>query len=88
VCCGSGIAWHSAVGGIVAARDYALGGIVRATQANTGIAKRFFEQDSFSQLGQTLSNHNYLIMLIWLLPVSWQAAIVARAQRRRQLAKS
>ena len=88
VCCGSGIAWHSAVGGIVAARDYALGGIVRAAQANTGIAKRFFEQDSFSQLGQTLSNHNYLIMLIWLLPVSWQAAIVARAQRRRQLAKS
>jgi len=88
VCCGCGIAWHSAVGGIAAARDFALGGIVRAPQANTDIAKNFFAQDLFSRLAQTLSNHNILMMLLWVLPVSWQASVINKARRRRELANS
>jgi RNA polymerase sigma factor (sigma-70 family) len=88
VYCGCGIAWHSAVGGIAAARDFALGGIARAAQANTDVAKRFFEQDSFSRVGQTISNHNFLMMLLWVLPVSWQASVIAKARRRRESAHS
>ncbi len=86
VCCGCGMAWHSAVGGLVAARDYALGGIVRAAQANTNIAQQFFQRDLFSRVGQSLANHNFLVMLIWVLPVSWQAYIITKARRRRELA--
>jgi RNA polymerase sigma factor (sigma-70 family) len=88
VCCGCGLAWHSAVGGIVAARDFALGGIVRAAQANTDIARRFFDQDFFSGLAQSLSRHNILMMLIWVLPLSWQTHIIAKAHRQRGLANS
>lgn len=88
VCCGCGIAWHSAIGGIVAARDFALGGLVRAAQANTAIAKNFFAQDFFSRAAQTVSNHNVLMLLIWVLPVSWQASVIAKARRRRELAQS
>ena len=88
VSCGSGAAWHSALGGIVAARDFALGAIAHAAQANNGLAQRFFEQDPFSQFSQWLSRHSVLVMLLWVIPVSLQARVVGRAQRRRQLVKS
>lgn len=84
ICCGCGIAWHSAIGGIVAARDYALGGFVRAAQANTDIAKRFFDQDFFSTTSQWMSNHSFLIMLLWVIPVSLQSRTIAKARRQEQ----
>jgi RNA polymerase sigma factor (sigma-70 family) len=88
VFCGCGLAWHSAVGGIVAARDFALGGIGRAAEMNNAMAHQFFQQDIFSRIAQTISNHNILMMLIWVLPVSWQAHIIAKARHQRELANS
>jgi len=88
VFCGCGIAWHSAAGGIVAARDFAEGGIAVAAQANNAIAQRFFEQDPYSQLAETISRHNILLMLLWIVPLMLQSQIVARARRRRGLAHS
>jgi len=35
VFCGCGFAWHAATGGVAVARDFALGGVARAAQANT-----------------------------------------------------
>lgn len=84
VCCGCGVAWHSAVGGIVAARDYALGGFARAAQANSDIARRFFEQDFFSTVSQWLSRHSMLTLLLWVIPVSLQSRVIAKARRREQ----
>ncbi len=84
--CGCGLGWHSAVGGIVAARDFAMGGIALATQANNPIAQRFFDQDYYFQLATTISNHNILLMLAWIIPVTLQSKIVARARRRRESA--
>jgi hypothetical protein len=86
--CGCGIAWHSAVGGIVVARDFALGGFALAAQANDPIAQRFFDQDTFFQVANTISNHNILLMLAWIIPLTLQSQIIARARRRRDLAVS
>jgi RNA polymerase sigma factor (sigma-70 family) len=85
---GCGMAWHSATGGIVAARDFALGGVARAAQANTEIAKQFFQQDFFSRVSMIVSNHGLLLMLLWVIPVSLQSRIVARARRNRELTNS
>ena len=82
--CGCGLAWHSAVGGIVVARDFALGGFALAAQANNPIAQRFFDQDTFSHLANIISRHNFLVMLAWIIPLTLQSQIVARARRRRE----
>jgi RNA polymerase sigma factor (sigma-70 family) len=86
VFCGSGIAWHSAAGGIVMAHDFAGGAIAVAAQANNAIAQRFFQQDAYFRLATAISNHNILLMLAWIIPVTLQARVVARARRRRELA--
>jgi len=88
VFCGCGIAWHSAVGGIVAARDFARGGMAIAAQANNSIAQRFFDQDFFFRVAKTISDHNFLLMLAWIIPLTLQSQIIARARRRRELANS
>jgi RNA polymerase sigma factor (sigma-70 family) len=84
VFCGCGIAWHAATGGIVAARDFAMGAIAHAAQANNEIAQTFFQRDIFSRISHWLSDHSLLMMLLWVIPVSLQARIVTRAQRRRE----
>jgi RNA polymerase sigma factor (sigma-70 family) len=84
--CGCGLAWHSATGGIVAARDFALGGFAHAAQANNEIADRFFQQDLFSHVAKTVADHGFLMMLLWVIPVTLQSRIIARARRSRELA--
>jgi RNA polymerase sigma factor (sigma-70 family) len=86
VFCGCGMAWHSAVGGIVVAHDFASGGMALAAQANNAIAQRFFDQDRYFQIATALSNHNILLMLVWIIPVTLQGRIIARARRRREAA--
>jgi RNA polymerase sigma factor (sigma-70 family) len=88
VFCGSGVAWHSALGGIVAARDFALGGVAHAAQANNDIADRFFQQDLFSRVANIVANHGFFLMLLWVIPVSLQSRIVAKARRCREFANS
>jgi hypothetical protein len=88
VCCGCGVGWHSAIGGVVAARDFALGGIAHATQANNNIANDFFQQNLFSRVAKTVANHGMILMLVWVIPVTLQARIVARARRCRELVNS
>jgi RNA polymerase sigma factor (sigma-70 family) len=82
---GCAIAWNAAMGGLAIAHDFATGGTARAIQANTDVAKQFFTQNLFFRIAQTLSHYNLLTMLIWIIPVSVQARIVARARRRSEL---
>jgi hypothetical protein len=84
VCCGVGAALHAAMGGMTVARDFAIGGVAHAAQANTETAKQFFQQNLFSRIAQAVGNHGMLLMLVWILPVSLQARIVARARRRSE----
>ena len=81
---GCGIAWKAAAGGMVAARDFALGGIACAAQANTKIAEQFFQQSFFFQIGQAISRYNLLLMLTWAVPVFVKVWLVARARRRQE----
>jgi len=88
VFCGCGVAWNAASGGIAIAHDFALGGIARAVQANTEIARQFIQQNLFFRVSQAISNHGLLLMLVWVIPVAWQSRVVARARRRREQANA
>jgi RNA polymerase sigma factor (sigma-70 family) len=85
---GCGFAWHSAMGGIVAARDFALGGIAHAAQANNETANQYFQQNFFSRAANAVANHGLLLMLLWVIPVTLQSRIVAKARQRRELANA
>jgi RNA polymerase sigma factor (sigma-70 family) len=82
VFCGSGVAWNAATGGIAFAHDFALGGIAHAAQANTEIARQFFQQSWFFRCARFIANHG--LWMIFVVPMIWQARIAARARRRRE----
>ncbi len=76
------------MGGMAIAHDFAVGGIARAVQANTEIARQFIQQNLFFRISQAVSNHGLLLMTVWVLPVALQSRIVARARRRREQANA
>ncbi|HWD93862.1 MAG TPA: RNA polymerase sigma factor [Verrucomicrobiae bacterium] len=81
--CGAGLAWNAAAGGVAVAHDFALGGIAHAAQANNPVASQFIDQSLFFRISRVISNHGIWLMLLWVIPVSLQARLVARARRRR-----
>jgi RNA polymerase sigma factor (sigma-70 family) len=86
ICCGIGAARNAAMGGIVFARDFALGGITHAAQANNDIAQKFFDRNLFFRISRIASQHNFLTMLVWIIPLLLQSRVVTRARRRREQA--
>ncbi len=82
VSCGCGIAWNALSGGVGIAHDFAIGGIVQAAQANTEIAKQFFQQAPYFRFAQWVSHYN--LWMIWIVPVVLQSWIVRRARVRRE----
>jgi RNA polymerase sigma factor (sigma-70 family) len=86
--CGFGAAWNAVRGNLAVAHDFAVGDIVMAMQANTEAAKQFIQQNLFFRVAQMLANHSFLVMLIWIIPVTLQARVVARARRRREQVNS
>jgi hypothetical protein len=84
ISCGCGMAWNAATGGVVAARDFALGGMAYAAQANTEVARQFFQQSVFFQIAQAISRHSIFLMLAWVVPVLLKIRLVARARARRE----
>ena len=75
VCCGCGAALNAAMGGVTVARDYALGGIAHAAQANTEAAKQFFKQNLFFRIAQAIGNHGILLMLVWFANAGHYSAL-------------
>jgi len=89
VFCGCGFAWNAAMGGVAFAHDFAGGAIAHAAQANTEIARQFFQQNWFFRCSKTIAEHSLLMMLlVWVIPMTLQARIVARARQRREQANS
>ena len=86
--CGCGAAWNAATGGIVAARDFADGGIVLAAQANTEAAREFISANLFFRVANVVARHGLLLMIACMIPVTLQSWLVARARRQRELAGS
>jgi RNA polymerase sigma factor (sigma-70 family) len=84
ICCGCGLAWNAAVGGIIAARDFAVGGLALASQVNNPLAQAFCSQHRFFQIGRFISNHNLWLTLAWIVPVTLHSQFAAHIRRRRQ----
>ncbi len=81
---GNAIASNAAVGGVVFARDFALGGIAHAAQANTEAARQFVQSDLFFRFALAAANHPILMMLAWILPLALQSRIIRRARLRNE----
>ncbi len=88
IICGCGVAWNAGEGGLILARDFALGGFAHAAQANTEAAKQFIYNSLFFRIGYAVSRHGLLVQLAWIIPMFLQARVVTRARRRRELADS
>jgi hypothetical protein len=87
--CGCGVAWNAGKGGVILARDFALGGFVHAAQANTEAAKQFIFNSLFFRIAYAVSRHGLLLQLAWIIPMFLQMRVVTRARRRgRELAGS
>ncbi len=86
--CGCGVAWNAGEGGLIFARDIALGAFAHAAQANTEAAKQFIYNSLFFRIGYAISRHSLLVQLTWIIPMFLQARVVTRARRRRELAGS
>ena len=82
--CACGFAWHAASGGIVAAHNFAVGAVAHAIEANTQVARDYFQQNVFFRISRAVERHGFLVMLIWVIPMSVSAHLVARARRRRE----
>jgi RNA polymerase sigma factor (sigma-70 family) len=78
------VAWNAANGGVAVAHMFALGGHAHAVQANTEIARQFFQQSLFFRCAQIVSKHGFLVAFGWTIPLILQARIVARARRRQE----
>jgi RNA polymerase sigma factor (sigma-70 family) len=81
---GCAIAWNAATGGLAFAHDIARGGIANALQVNNQFADNFFRQNFFFRCAEAVSNHGFLVMLAWIIPLFLQARVVARARRQRE----
>ena len=55
-----------------------------ALQANTEIARQFIQQKWFFRCAKVVSDHGLLMMLVWVIPVTLMARVVARARHRRE----
>src|SRR5205085_12233442 len=85
---GIALAWHAALGGLVAARELALGGAAMAQHANDDIAREFFDRYhwmNFTQPGPrnlfwvACFGPVFLQMIIWRW---WQRKMTKRGASR------
>jgi hypothetical protein len=53
-------------------------------QVNNQFADNFFRQNFFFRCAEAVSNHGFLVMLAWIIPLFLQARVVARARRQRE----
>ena len=82
--CGMGVAWNAGEGGLILARDFALGAYAHAAQPNTEAAKQFIFNRWFFNVAHVISRHGLLVQLAWIIPVFLQARVVVRARRQRE----
>jgi RNA polymerase sigma factor (sigma-70 family) len=80
---GCAVAWKAAVGGMAVARDYALGGIAQAVQANNDIAAAFARDDWFFSSAQVLFRYLAWLNLVWVVPMLWWWTVTRRGNAAR-----
>jgi hypothetical protein len=79
------LGWQSAAGGAVVAKDYAVGAIARAAEANTPVAREWFASHwSFAPVVLFVSYLHWVMLLLVLLAVGW---VLYRWWKPRRLAR-
>jgi len=79
-CCA--LAWDAASGGIALARDYALGAIAHAAQANNEVARNLAGPNRFFALARVICDYSLLANLVWLVPMLlWWRTVRKHGQR-------
>jgi len=74
------LAWNAATGGLAVARDFALGGVAHAAQANNEIATQFMKASSFFRRMEILSHYVGWLNLLWLIPLVQWRRILAKTK--------
>ncbi len=78
------LGWTAAAGGLAVARDYAVGGMVRAAEANTEVAKAWFGSQWFIEpVGFFFQHVFWVILLSAVIPLG---LVVWQAWKRRRVA--
>jgi RNA polymerase sigma factor (sigma-70 family) len=81
---GCAIAWSAAVGGAAIAREFALGAVAHAMQANNEIAQAYVQSSGFFRNAHALfTRHLVWVNLLWVVPMLLWWRTVARARNRR-----
>jgi RNA polymerase sigma factor (sigma-70 family) len=80
---GCALGWQAADGGIAFARDFAIGGIARATVANNEVAHAFISSNWFFHYGEILGRHSFWLNLVWVLPLAIFWNLSERKNRRK-----
>jgi len=78
---GCAIAWSAAYGGYAIARDFALGGLVHAPQANTELADHFMKASPFFRISAAMLPFLFWMNLVWFIPLMLQRRFLARRNR-------
>jgi RNA polymerase sigma factor (sigma-70 family) len=69
---GCAMGWKAAMGGLAIARDFALGSVAHAAQANSEIASQFVNASPFFRRMELLSHYIGWLNLLWLIPlIGW-----------------
>ncbi len=78
---GCALAWKAAMGGLAIARDFALGGVAHAAQANSEIASQFMKGSPFFKRMEFISHYLGWLNLLWLIPlVGWWRIVAKRSK--------
>jgi len=78
---GCAVALNAASGGLAIARDFAVGGVAQATQANTEIARQFIHDNLFFHQMEILTHYLGWLNLLWLIPVFGWMKIMSKARK-------
>jgi hypothetical protein len=72
------------MGYIAVARDFALGNIAHAAQANTELASQMIKPDWFFKGGQVLGRYSIWMNFLWIAPMLFQWRLIAHSRRERK----
>jgi RNA polymerase sigma factor (sigma-70 family) len=79
------LGWQAAAGGAVVAKDYAIGAIARAAEANTPVAKEWFASHWFSApVNLFMHNVHWVILLVILVSLG---RVLYRSWKLRRLSR-
>ncbi len=79
---GFALGWQWALGGVAVARDFALGDLAYAAQANTDVARQFLDTSRFFRWTQAAAPYAALINLLWVTPLLVWWRILSRHPRK------